>query len=57
MITPLPNTWQQKPGSATLPFFGGRSSASRRGLPLTTHILRTLACYFRPRKRFMPCLQ
>ncbi|KIZ06574.1 acetyl-CoA synthetase [Monoraphidium neglectum] len=22
MITPLPNTWQQKPGSATLPFFG-----------------------------------
>ena len=22
MITPLPNAWQQKPGSATLPFFG-----------------------------------
>jgi hypothetical protein len=22
MITPLPNAWTQKPGSATLPFFG-----------------------------------
>jgi acetyl-CoA synthetase len=22
MITPLPNAWLQKPGSATLPFFG-----------------------------------
>jgi acetyl-CoA synthetase len=22
MITPLPNAWRQKPGSATLPFFG-----------------------------------
>lgn len=22
MILPLPNVWQQKPGSATLPFFG-----------------------------------
>jgi hypothetical protein len=22
MITPLPNAWQQKPGSATFPFFG-----------------------------------
>jgi hypothetical protein len=23
MITPLPNAWRQKPGSATFPFFGG----------------------------------
>ena len=22
MITPLPNAWRQKPGSATFPFFG-----------------------------------
>lgn len=22
MITPLPNAWTQKPGSATFPFFG-----------------------------------
>jgi acetyl-CoA synthetase len=24
MITPLPGAWNQKPGSATLPFFGRR---------------------------------
>jgi hypothetical protein len=29
MITPLPNAWQQKPGSATLPFFGAPGAAGR----------------------------
>jgi len=31
MITPLPNAWQQKPGSATLPFFGALRCAEGEG--------------------------
>lgn len=30
MITPLPNAWEEKPGSATLPFFGEYSRQQGR---------------------------
>ena len=33
MIAPLPNVWRQKPGSATLPFFGARPAPHTRPLP------------------------